>query len=202
MDPEQPTQRIQRPITLSPPPSSATPASPSSVTKLIVPLAIGAAVAVALGVYGKVHTPTGIAVNVAGFSGPLTVKVWLATAGVTLAVVQMVTALAIYGRLPLRGAWLSPLHRWSGRFAFLLTVPVVVHCLYALGFADYSLRTLAHSLLGCLFFGAFTTKMLVLTKRGLAGWVLPLFGGLVFTALVGVWATSALWFFTTSGVKF
>jgi hypothetical protein len=193
------------PVTLSPTPSvgKTYPASPSTVAKIIVPIGIGAAVAVVLGVYGKVHTPTGIAVSVAGFSGPLTVKVWLATAGVTLACVQVLSALAIYGKLPgVKGAWLGPVHRWSGRIAFVLTVPVVVHCLYALGFSDYSPRLLAHSLLGCLFFGAFTTKMLVLTKRGLAGWVLPFFGGLVFAALVGVWSTSALWFFTTSGVKF
>ena len=192
-------------ITLSPAPglAGAPAASASTVAKLMVPVGIGAAVAIVLGVYGKVHTPTGIAVSVAGFSSPLTVKVWLATAAVTLAGVQTLTALGIYGQLPrVRGAWLGPVHRWSGRTAFVLTVPVVVHCLYALGFSDYTTRTLAHSLLGCLFFGVFTTKMLVLTKRGLAGWVLPLFGGLVFAALVGVWATSALWFFTTSGIKF
>ena len=34
------------------------------------------------------------------------------------------------------------------------------------------------------------------------GWALPVFGGLVFTALVGLWLTSSLWFFTTVGVKF
>jgi hypothetical protein len=200
-----PYSPVQPPITLSPTPTlfEQKPATSGSVSKLIIPLAIGAGVSVALGVYGRVHTPTGIAVSVAGFSGPLTVKVWLATVAVALAVVQMFTALAIYGRLPgVRGAWLGPLHRWSGRIAFLFTIPVVVHCLYALGFSDYSPRLLAHSLLGCLFFGAFTTKMLVLTRKGLAGWVLPFFGGLVFTALVGVWSTSALWFFTTSGFKF
>lgn len=178
------------------------PASAGTVTKLIVPLAIGAGVAVVLGVYGKVHTPTGIAVSVAGFSGPLTVKVWLATVAIVFAVVQLVTALAMWGKLPLSGSWVSPAHRWSGRIAFVLTIPVVVHCLYALGFASYDLRTLAHSLLGCLFFGVFTTKMLVLTGHGFAGWVLPLFGGLVFAALTGVWATSALWFFTTTGFQF
>lgn len=178
------------------------PASARTVTTLIVPLAVGAGVAVALGVYGKVHTPTGIAVSVAGFSGPLQVKVWLATVAIVFAVVQLVTALAMWGRLPLRGSWVGPVHRWSGRIAFVLTIPVVVHCLYALGFADYSLRTLAHSILGCVFFGAFTTKMLVLTKKGLAGWVLPLFGGVVFATLVGIWATSALWYFGTSGVQF
>ncbi|MFG1921185.1 DUF6529 family protein [Cryptosporangium sp. NPDC048952] len=196
--PPQPEPTVLR-TPAGPPPE---PASARTVTTLILPLAIGAGVAVVLGVYGKVHTPTGIAVSVAGFSGPLTVKVWLATVAIVFAVVQLVTALAMWGKLPLRGSWVSPVHRWSGRIAFVLTIPVVVHCLYALGFATYDVRTLAHSLLGCVFFGVFTTKMLVLTKHGLAGWVLPLFGGAVFAALVGVWATSALWFFTTTGLQF
>ena len=93
------------------------------------------------------------------------------------------------------------LHRWSGRIAFLLVVPVAVHCLYALGFQHYSSRVLIHSLLGCAFFGAFTVKMLILPKRGLRPWVLPVVGALVFTLLVAVWLTSALWFFSTFGLK-
>jgi hypothetical protein len=171
-----------------------------SATRLAVPLLIGALVAVTLGVYGRVHDPTGIAVSVAGFSGPQTVKVWLATAAVSFAVVQLVTALMMWGKLP-GPAWVGGLHRWSGRIAFLLTIPVAVHCLYALGFATYDLRTVTHSLLGCAFFGAFTTKMIILPRRGVPGWALPLVGGLVFAGLVGIWLTSALWFFTTIGVK-
>jgi hypothetical protein len=61
---------------------------------------------------------------------------------------------------------------------------------------------LVHSLLGCFFFGAFTAKMLLLTKKELPGWVLPVIGGGVFTGLVGLWMTSSLWFFTTFGVIF
>jgi hypothetical protein len=36
----------------------------------------------------------------------------------------------------------------------------------------------------------------------LPGWALPLAGGLAFSAVVGLWMTSSLWFFTTVGVKF
>jgi hypothetical protein len=178
-------------------------ASPRGGSTLLVPLLVGAAVAVALGVYGRTHTPTGIAVNVAGFSSPQTVKVWLATGAAFFAVGQLVSALAMWGRLgSFSPSWAGTAHRWSGRIAFLLAVPVAVHCLYALGFADYDTRTLAHSLLGCFFFGAFTAKMLVLPKKGLGGWVLPVFGGLVFVLLIGVWLTSSVWFFTTVGVRF
>src|SRR5262245_54068411 len=184
---------------------SVTAVSPArSFTRVLVPLAIGAAVSVALGVYANLHSPSGIAVNIRGFSSPQTVKVWLATGAFTLALVQLLSALVMYGKVPgVRApSWIGGLHRWSGRLAFLFTVPVVVHCLYALGFQSYEPRVLIHSLLGCLFFGAFTAKMLVLSRKGLPGWALPLFGGVVFTALVGLWLTSSLWFFTTSGVHF
>jgi hypothetical protein len=182
--------------------ATAAPPPVSSAVKMLLPVTVGAAVAVALGVYGRLHEPTGVAINVAGFTSAQTVKVWLASGSATFAVVQLISAFAMYGKLGFHApSWISALHRWSGRSAFLLAVPVAVHCLYALGFQTYDTRTLAHSLLGCAFFGAFTLKMLLLPKRGLAGWVLPLAGGLVFTVLIAVWLTSSYWYFTTFGVK-
>jgi len=186
------------------PSAAPAPAATSTGSKLLIPLAVGAAVSVTLGAYGKLHSPTGVAVNIAGFSSPLTVKVWLASGAATFAVVQLVSALVMYGKVPGIKAprWIGRLHRWSGRIAFLLAIPVAMHCLYALGFQLGEPRVLVHSILGCFFFGAFTAKMLILPKRALPGWVLPLAGGLVFTALIGLWLTSSLWFFTTFGVKF
>lgn len=180
-------------------------AAPDRVTGSLVALAaVGAAVALALGAYGQLHSPTGVAVNVAGFSGPVEAKVWLATGAVVAALVQLWSALLMYGRIPGVAAprWVSPLHRWSGQVAFLLSVPVAVHCLYALGLQSYDARVLLHSLVGCLFFGAFTVKMLVLTRRGMPGWVLPMLGGAVFALLVALWLTSSLWFFSTAGIRF
>ena len=55
-------------------------------------------------------------------------------------------------------------HVWSGRLAVLVSVPVAVHCLYALGFQSYDNRVLFHSLFGCFFYGAFVTKMVLLTR--------------------------------------
>lgn len=180
------------------------PAPPRTGLSVIVLLLVGAAVSVSLGVYGRVHTPTGVSVNISGFSGPLEVKVWLTSAAATGALVQLVTALMMYGKLPIvgEGHAVGALHRWSGRAAFLLTIPVAMHCLYALGFQTYDTRTLVHSLLGCAFFGAFTVKMLTLSRDGLPDWLLPLAGGVVFSLLVGLWLTSSLWFFTTTGVRF
>ncbi|GAA3449448.1 DUF6529 family protein [Dactylosporangium matsuzakiense] len=181
----------------------AAPASRKSAATLIVPFLVACLVSAALGVYGKLHEPTGVAVNIAGFSSPATVKVWLATLAFVLALVQLFTALVMYGKLSLfaDAKWLGPAHRWSGRLAFLASIPVALHCLYALGFGDYNTRVLLHSLLGCFFYGAFAAKMLVLAKKGVPGWALPVLGGLVFTALSGLFVTSALWFFTTFGVK-
>ena len=78
-------------------------------------------------------------------------------------------------------------HRISGRLAFLLSLPVAYHCLYQLGFQHSSLRVLVHSILGCLFYGAFAAKVLIVRSRGLPGSALPIAGGLVFVLLVYVW---------------
>jgi hypothetical protein len=174
----------------------------SGVAKLVIPCVIGGLVALTLGLYGRLHSPTGFAVNIAGFSSPGYVKSWLATVATVCAIIQVVSALVMYGKVPRVSApsWIGGLHRWSGRVAFLAAVPVAIHCLYALGFQNYSTRVLLHSIFGCLFFGAFTVKMLILPKKGLPGWVLPFWGAVVFTALVLIWLTSAYWFFSTFGV--
>jgi hypothetical protein len=174
----------------------------SGAARLVIPSLIGALVALTLGIYGHIHHPTGIAVNVAGFSGPQSAKSWLATGAIIAAVIQVISALVMYGKIKIQApSWIGGLHRWSGRIAFLLAVPVAVHCLYALGFQTYSTRVLIHSLLGCLFFGIFTVKMLVLPKKDMPGWLLPTLGGLAFAALTGVWLTSAFWFLSTFGIK-
>ncbi|MDT4997536.1 MAG: hypothetical protein QOD45_1604, partial [Pseudonocardiales bacterium] len=46
----------------------------------------------------------------------------------------------------------------------------------------------------------YTAKMLGLRVRGLPGWTLPVLGGLLFALLVVAWLTSALWFFSRSGL--
>jgi hypothetical protein len=168
-----------------------------------VAVVVGACVAVGLGVFGKVHDPQFFSINVAGFSSGLAVKAWLATLAVVLALFQFGSAFAMYGLLGGRApAWISTAHVWSGRLAVLASVPVAVHCLYALGFEATDNRVLFHSLFGCFFYGAFVTKMLLLTRKGLPAWVIPIAGGLVFFGLVFIWLTSALWFFQTSGITF
>ena len=119
-----------------------------------------------------------------------------------LIIVQVISALIMYGKIPRVSApsWIGRAHQWSGRIAFVLAVPVAINCLYGLGFQTYSTRVLIHSVLGCAFFGAFTIKMLILPKRGVPGWALPVAGAVVFLALVAIWFTSAYWFFSTFGI--
>lgn len=164
--------------------------------------AIGAAVSIGLGVYGMLHKPTGVAVNLAGFSSPVAVKAWLATVALLFALIQFASALVMYGRVPgvRTPAWIGVAHRWSGRIAVLVSVPVAVQCLYALGFQSFGVRGLVHSALGCFFYGAFTAKMLILSRRDTPAWALPLAGGLVFAALISIWLTAGLWYFRTFGL--
>jgi hypothetical protein len=183
--------------------------TPRGGVAAVIAVALGALVAVALGVFGKVHEPQFFSVSVAGFSSGTAVKAWLATLAVVLALFQLGSAFAMYRLIPGGKApsWIGTAHVWSGRLAVLVSVPVAVHCLYALGFQSYDNRVLFHSLFGCFFYGAFVTKMVLLTRKGLTrkglqAWVIPVAGGLVFFGLVYVWLTSALWFFETNGVTF
>jgi len=135
------------------------------------------------------------------FSDPIHMKVWLASAVAVLAVFQIVSAAWIFRKLPWRRPrWINKAHRWSGRIAFLVTLPVAYHCIFNLGFQDATSRTLAHSLLGCAVYGAFAAKVLIVRLHRFPGWVLPTAGGLLFGTLVAVWYTSALWFFRLAGV--
>ena len=180
----------------------ATAARHAQMRALVIAFGVGSLISVGLGVYGRTHEPTFFALNLAGFSTGIAAKAWLATAAFVLAVVQLVSALVMYGRIPVRApSWIGGLHRWSGRAAVLVTVPVAVHCLYALGFQGGEPRVLAHSLFGCFFYGAFAAKMLVLRAR-VPNWTLPVLGGAVFSALTALWLTSSVWFFATSGLTF
>ena len=175
----------------------------SSRAGLTAALLGGAGVAVVLGAYAGLHEPAGRPLVTLGFSGVLQMKAWLTSAAAVLLLVQLATALWMWGRLPgARGTpgWVGPAHRWSGAVVFVLTLPPAVHCLWSLGLAGDSPRVVVHSLAGCLFYGAYAAKMIGLRSRHLPGWALPVLGGLVLTLLTLVWLTSALWFFSRSGL--
>ena len=171
---------------------------------LALALLLGAAVALTIGVYARVHEPALRPLFLVGFSGMLQLKTWLASVALLLVVVQVLSALAMWGRLPGVAGHARPglpgLHRWTGTVAFLLTLPVAFHCVWSLGFEDY-----VHA--GA---GALRRRLRALRRvrrqdarpaparpAGLAAagarWA-------VFAAVIVVWSSSALWFFSRSGV--
>ena len=181
--------------------SGAVPDHDPAFRRLLIIGLIGGAVALTLGIYGSAHTPSSDLTITLGFTNTIVMKVWLTTIAVIFAVIQLLSALWMYGKLPLRAApdWLGTVHRISGRLAFLLSLPVAYHCLYQLGFQHTTTRVLIHSILGCLFYGAFAAKVLIVRSKNLPGSALPIAGALVFAILVYVWLLSALWYINQFG---
>ncbi len=134
------------------------------------------------------------------FSSTIAAKAWLATAAVLLALVQVTTAARIYGKLsflPERGRAVARVHRWSGRIAFLCTLPVFFHCVTILGFQTPDTRVAIHSLVGTFVYGVFVAKVLIVRDHSLPRWALPTAGLTLASVLVVLWVTSSLWYFTT-----
>ena len=134
------------------------------------------------------------------FSSTIAAKAWLATAAVLLAFVQVTTAARIYGKLsflPERGPTVARIHRWSGRIAFLCTLPVFFHCVTILGFQTPDTRVAIHSLVGTFVYGVFVAKVLIVRDHSLPRWALPTAGLTLASVLVVLWVTSSLWYFTT-----
>ncbi|HUG64896.1 MAG TPA: DUF6529 family protein [Gaiellaceae bacterium] len=134
------------------------------------------------------------------FSSTIAAKAWFATAAVLLAIFQVATAARIYGTLaflPERGPTIARLHRWSGRIAFLCTLPVFFHCVTILGFETPDARVAIHSLVGSFFYGVFAAKVLIVRDESLPRWALPSAGLTLASTLVALWVTSSLWYFTT-----
>lgn len=170
---------------------------------LAIAVGVGITVAAVLAAYARVHPGDRGVITTFGFSTLLAMKSWLTTAAMVFVVVQVVSAMAMWGRLPgVAGspAWASPVHRWSGVIAFVLTLPVAFQCIWSIGWADDSARTLAHCVAGLLFYGVFAAKMLALRLKGLPGWAIPVLGGTLAALLTIVWFSSAFWFFTQSGM--
>jgi hypothetical protein len=168
---------------------------------VLLPLAVGALVALTVGLIAKTQQDT----SPSGyfelfFSDPIHLKAWFATAAGVLAFFQLFTAAWMFQRLPLeRSPRVNFVHRWSGRLAFLFTLPVAYHCVFKLGFQSGDDRVLVHSLFGSAFFGAYAAKVLIVKMKRYPVWVIPAAGGLLFTTLIVVWYTSALWFFSLVG---
>jgi hypothetical protein len=179
---------------------AASPPAAGSSSRLLLAAGVGAVIALTLGIYGHVHDPSGKLVFTLFFSSTIAMKVWFATVAAGFAVLQVLLAIWLYGKLPWDPPeWVGGLHRISGRLAFIVSLPVAYHCLWSLGFQDTTARVLAHSLLGCAFYGAFAAKIVIVRSRNLPGIALPLAGGLVFAVLIAAWFTSGFWFIDNQG---
>jgi hypothetical protein len=108
--------------------STAGPVTRASVpVKLLGIVLAGAAVSIALGVYGRVHDPTGEKPYTLFFSDTINLKVWFATAALFLAAIQVLLALRLFDKIHVPRAappWLGDAHRLTGIVAFGLTLPV------------------------------------------------------------------------------
>lgn len=182
--------------------------APRSMSIPLTAFAVGAVVALLLGVFGKVHDPTLAGTTTLGFRTVIDMKVVLSVVIGVLAVLQLIGALWIYGKLGLRApSWLGTAHRTSGAIALVLILVVAYHCLWALGletgtFADgepVPVRTVAHGVLGCAVIGAAVVKVVAVRSRRAPGWFLPVAGGLLFALLVAAVLTSAVWYIGAKG---
>ena len=134
------------------------------------------------------------------FSDTLHLKAWLALTASLLGVTQLFTAAWIFRKMPwARPRFVNVVHRWSGRLAFLATIPVAYHCVFKLGFQTYNTRIAVHSFFGVSLYGAFAAKVLIVRMHRFPKWALPVAGGLLFAALIGAWWTSSFWFFRQYG---
>jgi hypothetical protein len=189
--------------------TDTTPARTKGMAVPLVAFAAGAAVAVVVGVFGRVHDPTTDGTFTLGFHTVIQMKVVLSTVVGVLVIAQLLGALVLYGKLPIKAPpWLGKAHRAAGITTLALAVIVAYHCLWALGLeyghlADgekVGARTVVHGVLGCAVFGAAVVKITAVRARRAPGWFLPLAGGLVFTLLVAVILTSAVWYYANYGL--
>jgi hypothetical protein len=90
-------------------------------------------------------------------------------------------------------------HRWSGRLAIALTLPVAFNCLFDLGLNPMTMRIMIHAILGAFIYGIFVAKFLLLRVDRAPGWILPILGSALFSTVLGLWLTSAYWWFNLYG---
>lgn len=182
--------------------------SPRSMAVPLTAFAAGAVVALVVGVFGKAHDPTLDGTTTLGFATVIDMKVVVTSVIGVLVLLQLLGALWMYGRLGIAAPpWVGPAHRAAGTVALLLSVFVAYHCLWALGlesgrFADghkVPLRTVVHGVLGCAVMGAIVVKVVAVRSQRAPRWFLPVAGALLFTLLVLVVLTSAVWYVGKEG---
>jgi hypothetical protein len=62
-----------------------------------------------------------------------------------------------------------------------------------------TMRIMIHAILGAFIYGIFVAKFLLLRVERAPGWILPILGSALFSTVLGLWLTSAYWWFTLYG---
>jgi hypothetical protein len=160
----------------------------------LVAVALGAAVAVLLGVNDRRHPGSAHLVTL-GFGSVIEMKTWLALVVGVLLLGQLVGGLWMYGRLGRPAPrWVGSAHRAAGVVAVVVSLPVAYDCLLAFGIQTYQTRVLVHALLGCAAYGALVVKVFAVHSRTSPGWFLPVAGGVLFALFMAAVLTSAVWY--------
>ena len=170
---------------------------------VVAALAVGALVTVSVGLLERhlINSPHPISYFHLFFSDPLYMKAWLASAALVLSFGQLITAAGMYGLFRISPAtrFYQIIHRWCGRVAIALTLPVAFNCLFDLGIYPMDMRTMIHSILGAFIYGIFVAKFLIIRVERAPGWLLPILGSALFATVLGLWITSAYWLFNLYG---
>jgi hypothetical protein len=170
---------------------------------VVAALAVGALVTVSVGFLERhlANSPHPISYFHLFFSDPLYMKAWLASSALVLSFGQLITAAGMYGlfRISTATRFYQVTHRWSGRVAIALTLPVAFNCLFDLGVYPVDMRTMIHSILGAFIYGIFVAKFLIIRVERAPGWLLPILGSALFATVLGLWITSAYWLFSLYG---
>jgi hypothetical protein len=183
-------------------------AAPKSLAIPLTAFAVGAAVALLVGVFGRVHDPTLDGTTTLGYDTVIEMKVAVTIVIAVLVILQLLGALWMYGKLGIASPrWLGTAHRISGAVTLLLALFVGYHCLWALGLEvghlpdgeEVPLRTVVHGVLGCAVFGAVVVKVVAVRSKRAPGWFLPVAGGLLFTLFAATILTSAVWYIGAKG---
>ena len=144
----------------------------SSTLAPLAPVAIGTVVALGVLTYAVIHEPTGRSLIFAGPDGVESTKQFL-----TAAAVGLFTAQAVLGQRadrvdhvarhrggPRNAGMLIDLQRIAGSLAFALTLPVVVHCVWALGWPSGG-GQMVHAALGAIAYGSYVAHVFASHSR-------------------------------------
>ena len=124
----------------------------------------------------------------------------LAIAFIQLAVISL--GRGWVGSLPLKPRiWLVRAHRLGGYIGLLIMLLVSYTCVVYLTYGFSPARIAIHIVAGTILIAAVFSKIVIVHGWRRLYTYLPIFGIVVFVAVIVTWATSALWYFYYEGFR-